>query len=235
MDDLFSILIYEKDRNLNSIFSEQFSYNKTYKLILINDKEIFFKTIKEKKCHIYIINLDTLVEEAQSFIDVFNIKNHYKNTIFLHSNLDNDFLIKHKNNFTFIKKPFKIYFLLEHIKKILSNPNSKNLNIFLMKNLVFIPNEKIIMNLDTNNKERLTEKETQILELLHKNQNYEILKKNLLTALWGINENINTHTLETHIYRLRQKLNKLEPNLAFSLNNINGKYIFQNHSIKQKG
>ena len=232
MDNLFSILIYEKDKDLSSIIIEQFSKNKNYKSVLINDKEIFFKTIKEILFHIYIINIDSLVEEAQSFIDVFNIKNNYKNIIFLHSDHDNDFVIKNKNNFMFIVKPFKINLLLEHIIKILriSNNYTKKIQIYLTKNIIFFPNEKTIMNIDTNKKEHLTEKETQLLEVLYKNQNYEILKKNLLISVWGINENINTHTLETHIYRLRQKLNKLEPNLTFSINNLNGKYIFKNNN-----
>ena len=48
----------------------------------------------------------------------------------------------------------------------------------------------------------------------------------MLINVWGINDNINTHTLETHLYRLKQKLYKLEPELIFSLINQNGNYIF---------
>ena len=229
MNDLFSIIIYEKDKFLNSILIEQFSYIKNYKLILINDKEVFFKTILEKNFHVYVIDLATLGEEVERFIEIIDREKLYKNTILLNSNHNNDFVIKNKINFFFIIKPFKFNFLLEHIKKILISNDIKEINIFLMNNLIFIPNKKILVNINTNQKEHLTEKETQLLQYLYRNQNYEILKKNLLTSIWGINENINTHTIETHIYRLRQKLNKLEPNLTFSLNNINGKYIFQNN------
>ena len=229
MDNLFSILIYEKDIDLNSILIEQFSYNKTYKLVLINDKEFFFKTIKEKQYHVCIINLETLVEEEKSFIEAFISKNHYKNIIFLYSDKENNFVIKNKNNFIFLIKPFKFNSLLEHTRKILIKNDPKKIQIFLMKTLIFIPNEKILKNIVSNKQEHLTEKETQLLEYLYKNQNHEILKKKILTSIWGVNENINTHTLETHIYRLRQKLNKLEPNLTFSLNNINGKYVFQDN------
>ena len=98
-----------------------------------------------------------------------------------------------------------------------------------MEHLIFYPVKKIIYNDKKETKEHLTEKETDLLEYLIKNKNSEILKKNLLISVWGIDKNINTHTLETHLYRLRQKLYKIEPNLTFSLINQNGKYIFKNN------
>ena len=50
-----------------------------------------------------------------------------------------------------------------------------------------------------------------------------------LKKIWGVNEDINTHTLETHMYRLRLKLNKIEPNLSFSLLNQNGLYCMKDN------
>ena len=126
-------------------------------------------------------------------------------------------------------KPFKINTLIDHVIDIVNYKEPTKSNIYLMENLTFHPVKKIIHNNKTNNKEHLTEKETNLLEYLLENKNSEILKENLLISLWGINKNINTHTLETHLYRLRQKLNKLEPNLTFSLINHNGKYIFKNN------
>ena len=227
MDDLFSILVYEKDKELSSILTEQITHNKSYKLILINDKEFFLKTIKENKFHLCIANLDELGKNIQCFVDTFYNENNHKNIIFSYIKKDNYFLMKNKSDFTFIIKPFKFNLLIKHIEIILNNNHAKNIQIFLMKNLVFTPNKKMLMNIDTNKKEHLTEKETYLLEYLFRNQNIEILKKKILNSIWGINEDINTHTLETHVYRLRQKLNKLEPKLGFVLNNINGKYLYK--------
>ena len=53
---------------------------------------------------------------------------------------------------------------------------------------------------------RLTEKETDILLFLSKNLNQSVQRQNLLDGVWGYADNVETHTLETHIYRLRQKL-----------------------------
>ena len=55
----------------------------------------------------------------------------------------------------------------------------------------------------------------------------DLLKKDLLTSIWGVSNEVNTHTLETHIYRLKLKLNKLESNLSFSLINKNGLYCLK--------
>ena len=60
-------------------------------------------------------------------------------------------------------------------------------------------------------------------------KNTEISKKNILTTIWGINQNVDTHTLETHLYRLKQKLYKIEPKLTFSLINHNGIYVFNSN------
>ncbi len=52
----------------------------------------------------------------------------------------------------------------------------------------------------------LTEKEVEILSFLHENKDIVIPREEFLKAVWGYAKNIETHTLETHIYRLRQKI-----------------------------
>lgn len=62
-----------------------------------------------------------------------------------------------------------------------------------------------IYNKSDKNSVRLTEKETQILEFLH-HHGGTLSRDELLEEIWGYGDNIDTHTLETHIYRLRQKI-----------------------------
>ena len=93
-----------------------------------------------------------------------------------------------------------------------------------MKHIEFLPNKKILVNLTTEVTLHLTEKENSLLNYLYNNKHLKLIKNDLLTNIWGVTEEINTHTLETHIYRLKQKLHKLEPNLSFSLINKNGLY-----------
>ena len=54
--------------------------------------------------------------------------------------------------------------------------------------------------------EKLTDKEADILRFMHRAGGDLVAREVLLTEIWGYNERVSTHTLETHIYRLRQKI-----------------------------
>ena len=70
---------------------------------------------------------------------------------------------------------------------------------------------------------RLTEKETSILKYLYRSGDKVVSRELLLHEVWGYNAGVTTHTLETHIYRLRQKIEK-EPSNAELLVTETGGY-----------
>ncbi len=80
--------------------------------------------------------------------------------------------------------------------------------------------EKSLKNLKTQETQRITEKECQLLRFFHQNKGQDISKHRLLREIWEYHPEAETHTLETHIYRLRQKLEK-DPNVPQIL--LNGK------------
>ena len=222
------ILVYEKDKTLNSILIEQLSYFLKYELCLIENETSLFKIITKKSFDVCILNLKDFEQNVSDFIKIFQDVN-TNNNIIIYYQTDIEIPIFNESNIIFIKKPFKFNILLNYINGIKKNKKNDKQNIYLMKNLVFMPAQKSLFNNRTNEKEHLTEKETDLLKYLFENQNTEISKSFLLTSVWGIKENINTHTLETHLYRLKQKLNKLEPELTFSFVNQNGKYLLKNN------
>ena len=223
-----SILLFEKEIFLNSILEEQLSNFSNYQISLVDHNRNLFKIINEFFFDTAIINLDDLEkDDILKFIKVFQEKNNHENLILYHDQLNEYKINNNERNIIVLIKPFKLNTLTTHIIDIVNNKDKNTQKIYLMENLIFLPVKKIIYNTNTNMKDHLTEKETKLLEYLFNNKNYEILKKNILTFIWGIEEDINTHTLETHLYRLRQKLYKLEPKLTFSLINKNGKYFYQ--------
>ena len=226
-----SILIYEKDKILNSIIIKQLSYVKEYKIHSVNDSKNLLDVLKNVHFHACILNLNDLENSVFTFINTFYNTNKHKNIIiYFEGNLTHS--IDNESCVIYLKKPFKISSVLRYLKDYENNNKVNDSEIYLMDKLVFLPFQKIVVNKITNKNQHLTEKETNLLRYLYQNQNSVILKKHLLNSIWKINENLNTHTLETHLYRLRQKLYNLEPKLTFSLINQNGKYIFKNNTLK---
>ena len=78
--------------------------------------------------------------------------------------------------------------------------------------------------LKNNNFIILTEKEIHLIELLLKNKN-PITKEVILSLVWNYSSDADTHTVETHIYRLRKKINDKFKDNKFILNNKNGYYL----------
>ena len=72
--------------------------------------------------------------------------------------------------------------------------------------------------------EKLTEKETEILWKLLNKIDHKITQKELLREIWGYDESIETRTLETHIYRIRKKLNSIGAK-NYEIKNIDNSYV----------
>ena len=69
-----------------------------------------------------------------------------------------------------------------------------------------MPSQKILIGDSRNKKIRLTEKETSILQYLYGAGDKIVSRETLLGEVWGYNAGVTTHTLETHVYRFRQKI-----------------------------
>ena len=222
MKNKLSILIYEQEKHLNSILYQQISDTTYFKPFSVNEHETFSELVHKRKFDILILNLEDINYISNNFIDDILNQNHhsdiigYCNKSFNKSNINN-------LNITLIEKPFRFRTLLEKLEYIKLTKN-KNNKIILIKHIEYLPNKKTLFNSRTNVTIHLTEKENYLLKYLYNKRNVELTKHDLLIKIWGVNEGINTHTLETHIYRLKQKLFKLEPNLSFSLINNNGLY-----------
>jgi DNA-binding response OmpR family regulator len=106
----------------------------------------------------------------------------------------------------YVTKPFKIGVLLARIRAQLRQHETSEDAVFQIGPYTFRPSAKLLINPEKNSKIRLTEKETAILKYLYRAGNRAVSRDVLLGEVWGYNAGITTHTLETHIYRLRQKI-----------------------------
>jgi len=226
MEKKINLLIYEKEIKLNLILKEQISKSGFFEAYAENKEKKVLELLKKIKFNLLIFNLNDLNPDLLDVLQNYNTNN--KNSYILgYYNEDYSHLSINNKEIRTIKKPFKIMDLIKELHKLIKSNVSEKKDIFLMNHIKFIPFERILYNLKNNNKEHLTEKENQLLLYLYIRKNVEITKNDLLIKVWGLSESVNTHTLETHIYRLKQKLNKIEPNLSFSLSNQNGLYLMR--------
>ncbi len=105
----------------------------------------------------------------------------------------------------YVSKPFKFPVLLARIRAQLRQHEQSEDAVFALGPYTFKPAAKMLITED-DKKVRLTEKETNILKFLYRAQDGVVARDVLLHEVWGYNAGVTTHTLETHIYRLRQKI-----------------------------
>jgi DNA-binding response OmpR family regulator len=104
-----------------------------------------------------------------------------------------------------VVKPFRFDVLLARIRAQLRQHERSEDAVFNIGANSFRPGTKLLLN-SKGNKVRLTEKETAILRYLYRARPRPVSREMLLQEVWGYNSSVTTHTLETHIYRLRQKV-----------------------------
>lgn len=108
----------------------------------------------------------------------------------------------------YITKPFKLGVLLARLRAQMRQHEQSEDAVFAIDRYSFRPANKQLIDTETDKRVRLTEKETAILKYLYRAGNKVVPRDKLLNEVWGYNAGVTTHTLETHVYRLRQKLER---------------------------
>ena len=106
----------------------------------------------------------------------------------------------------YIAKPFRLAELLARLRAQLRIFENSEDAVFAIGPYTFRPAAKLLQEPGRSRRIRLTEKETAILKFLYRSGSRPVARQVLLNEVWGYNAAVTTHTLETHIYRLRQKI-----------------------------
>ena len=109
----------------------------------------------------------------------------------------------------YVTKPLRMGELLARIHTQLRQFKASDDARFELADLNFVPANKMLHKMECGRMQALTEKETTILKFLYRAFPESVTKDELLTEVWGLQNGLTTHTLETHIYRLRQKIGRL--------------------------
>ena len=105
----------------------------------------------------------------------------------------------------YVTKPFRLDVLLARLRAQLRQHEQNKDAVFAIGPYTFQPAQKLLVDANEQ-KIRRTAKEAAILKYLYLAGDQVVSRDTLMLELWGDNARVTTHTLETHIYRLRQKI-----------------------------
>jgi DNA-binding response OmpR family regulator len=221
MSSSTKILLVNSDRDLSDALIYQLSLNDKYQIIE-SDEDNVFTQINNNSFNIVIINSQPSKLNGNNLTKKLRTGG-FKNPIIMlitqsdASNEDNKLTIEANEH---IIKPFKYPALLKSIELQLRQFGKSEDTQHNIGSYVFKPNSKV---LESKNKSiRLTEKENDILKFLYQNLETIVSREILLHEVWGYNSKVTTHTLETHIYRLRQKIEIDPANACFLITETGG-------------
>ncbi len=197
-----NIDIYLSKEDLSNIFLELLPQLKNKELNFISQLNINDDLSKKNLNQVTILDEDSL----KNFINKKSILNNY---IFILGNKNQDideYLNENFINYEYFEPPVSFLKLLARCDNLLTEIHNSQSEIIKLKHLSYSFNLNTIYT--SNSSLYLTDKENEIFQFLIKNDGITISRKQLLSKVWSYSENIDTHTLETHIYTLRKKIKK---------------------------
>jgi DNA-binding response OmpR family regulator len=208
------ILIVDDDDALRETIAEQFSLHDDFSVTAVNGGMPAINHLKNELVDLVILDVNMPDLDGREACKIMR-KNGYRGPVIMltaeSSDADTILGLDAGAN-DYVIKPFKFAVLLARIRAQLRQHEQSEDAVFKIGPYTFKPSAKMLL-LDDNKKIRLTEKETSILKFLYRAGDQVIGRDVLLHEVWGYNAGVTTHTLETHIYRLRQKI-ELDPSHA---------------------
>ena len=223
MNPSTKILLINNDKDLGEALVFQLTLVEKYQIIETNDETSALVQINDNFCELVIINSQSSALKKCNLTKSLRLAGYNKPIIILinrNNNLDNSDDHNHKAD-EYIVKPFRYPVLLKSIETQLHKFKKSENTQYSIGNYAFKPNSKILES-NEGKSIRLTEKENNILNFLYKNLGNTVSRETLLHEVWGYNSKVTTHTLETHIYRLRQKIEDDPSNACFLITEPGG-------------
>jgi DNA-binding response OmpR family regulator len=224
MAQLNKILLVDDDEDLREALSEQLLMTEDFDVYEGSSGAEALEKIKQQSYDLMVLDVGLPDTDGRELCGLIR-KQGVKCPILMLTGHDTDsdtILALDAGANDYITKPFKFLVLLARLRAQLRQHEQSEDAIFSLGPYTFKPSIKILVTAD-GKKIRLTEKETNILKFLYRATEHVVPRDILLLEVWGYNAGVTTHTLETHIYRLRQKIEP-DPGKASILITENGGY-----------
>lgn len=207
MGNLKRILLVDDDEDLREALSEQLIMTEDFDVFEAGDGHDTMIRVKEGLYDLVILDVGLPDTDGRELCRLMR-KQGVKCPVLMLTGHDSDsdtILGLDAGANDYVTKPFKFPVLLARIRAQLRQHEQSEDAIFQLGPYTFKPAMKMLMTVDEK-KIYLTEKETGILKFLYRASGGVVARDVLLHEVWGYNAAVTTHTLETHIYRLRQKI-----------------------------
>ncbi|GGA95644.1 response regulator transcription factor [Allosediminivita pacifica] len=207
MAQLKNILLVDDDDDLREALAEQLVMTEDFEVFEAENGSSAMARTKEQSYDLVILDVGLPDTDGRELCRLMR-KQGVKAPILMLTGHDTDadtILGLDAGANDYITKPFKFPVLLARIRAQLRQHEQSEDAVFTVGPYSFKPAMKMLVT-DDDKKIRLTEKETNILKFLYRATEGVVPRETLLHEVWGYNAGATTHTLETHIYRLRQKI-----------------------------
>jgi DNA-binding response OmpR family regulator len=203
------ILIVDDDETLRESLKEQFSLHDEFVVNEAATATQGIKMLKGEHSDIVLLDVNLPDIDGREACKIIR-KNGYKGPIIMLTGQvsESDTILGLDAGANdYVAKPFRFGVLLARIRAHLRQHEQSEDAVFRVGPYTFKPSAKVLIR-DDSRKIRLTEKETAIIKFLYRAGEQVVGRDVLLHDVWGYNAGVTTHTLETHIYRLRQKIER---------------------------
>ncbi len=201
------ILIADDDSELRGALAEQLALHEEFLPVQAEDATKALAMIGSEPPDLVIMDVGLPDMDGREAVKIMR-KDGFKNPVIMLtgqvSDADTVLGLEAGAN-DYVSKPFRFAVLLARIRAHLRQHEASEDAVFRIGDYTFRPGSKMLVS-GKGGRLRLTEKETAILRFLHRADQQVVSRETLLREVWGYNANVTTHTLETHIYRLRQKI-----------------------------
>ncbi|SDH09587.1 response regulator transcription factor [Alloyangia pacifica] len=207
MAQIKNILLVDDDDDLREALAEQLVMTEDFEVFEAETGTAAMARVKEQVYDLLILDVGLPDTDGRELCKLMR-KQGVKSPILMLTGHDTDadtILGLDAGANDYVTKPFKFPVLLARIRAQLRQHEQSEDAVFTVGPYTFKPSMKLLVTED-DRKIRLTEKETNILKFLYRSTEGVVPREILLHEVWGYNAGVTTHTLETHIYRLRQKI-----------------------------
>jgi DNA-binding response OmpR family regulator len=207
MTQVRKILIADDDPDLRSALVEQLSHHPEFSIVEADCAEAAIATARATSPDMVLMDVGLPDIDGREAVRQLRDSGFKSPIIMLTGHDSEEDTVKGLESGAndYVIKPFRFSVLLARIRAHMRQHEASDDALFRIGQYTFKPGSKLLTN-EKGGKLRLTEKETAILRFLYRAGQQVVTRDVLLREVWGYNAAVTTHTLETHIYRLRQKI-----------------------------